>query len=216
MHLANNSGIVLAMSTTGRKLMDFYEAMVTKFGNQKWWPGDSPLEVCIGAILTQNTNWQNVEKAIANLKALGVMSISALLEIPHEQLAELIRPSGYFNVKAKRLRNFLTAMHESHGDDIEEFLSRSVATLREELLGINGIGRETADSIILDAAHKPTFVVDAYTYRILLRHHIINEEDDYQAIKQDLQRELAGVLAEIERLSSGPSDSEPIAAPRSL
>ena len=172
------------MSTTGKKLMEFYAAMVKRFGHQQWWPGDTPLEICIGAVLTQNTNWRNVEKAIANLKAAGFMNVTALLETPREKLAELIRPAGYFNVKAKRLRNLLKCIHESHGDDVEEFLNRSVNSLREELLSINGIGRETADSIILYAAHKPSFVVDTYTYRILLRHGMIYEDDGYDAIKE--------------------------------
>ncbi len=171
--------------------MELYDAMVERFAHQQWWPGDTPLEVCIGAILTQNTNWRNVEKAIANLKAAGLVSISALLETPHEQLAELIRPAGYFNVKAKRLRNLLTVIHRDYGDDVEGFLDRSISSLREELLSVNGIGRETADSIILYAAHKPTFVVDTYTYRILLRHGLIYEEDDYDAIKDLLESSLA-------------------------
>ena len=171
--------------------MELYDAMVERFAHQQWWPGDTPLEVCIGAILTQNTNWRNVEKAIANLKAAGRVSISALLETPHEQLAELIRPAGYFNVKAKRLRNLLTVIHRDYGDDVEGFLDRSISSLREELLSVNGIGRETADSIILYAAHKPTFVVDTYTYRILLRHGLIYEEDDYDAIKDLLESSLA-------------------------
>ncbi len=171
--------------------MELYDAMVERFGHQQWWPGDTPLEVCIGAILTQNTNWRNVEKAIANLQAAGLLSISALLATPHEQLAELIRPAGYFNVKAKRLRNLLTVIHRDYGDDVEGFLNRSVSSLREELLGVNGIGRETADSIILYAAHKPTFVVDTYTYRILLRHGLIHGEDDYDAIKELFESSLA-------------------------
>ncbi len=171
------------MSQTSQKLMELYEAMHARFGHQAWWPGETPLEVCVGAILTQNTNWRNVEKAIANLRAAGVMSVSALHEMAHEQLAELIRPAGYFNVKAKRLKNFIAVVHENWVDDVEGFLDRSVAALREELLAINGVGRETADSMILYAAHKPTFVVDTYTYRIMLRHGLISPEDDYEAIK---------------------------------
>lgn len=164
--------------------MAMYEAMRQRFGHQNWWPGETPLEVCIGAILTQNTNWRNVEKAIGNLKAAGVMSVSALCSLPVGQLAELIRPAGYFNVKAKRLRNFLLHVQEGWGDDVEAFLDRSAATLREELLGVNGIGRETADSIVLYAAGKATFVVDAYTARIFLRHHLIGPDDDYESIKE--------------------------------
>ena len=171
------------MTRTSDILMEMYRAAHAHFGPQGWWPGDGALEISVGAILTQNTNWRNVEKAIANLKGAARMTVSALHETPHEQLAELIRPAGYFNVKAKRLKNFIAHVQESFGDDIEAFLDRSPATLAEELLSINGVGRETADSIILYAARKPTFVVDAYTGRILHRHGLIGPEDDYESIK---------------------------------
>ncbi len=172
------------MPSTSDRLMDLYRAMHARFGHRGWWPGESPLEVCVGAILTQNTNWGNVEKAIANLNAQGCMSVAALHAISQADLAELIRPAGYYNVKAKRLKNFIAVVHEGWGDDVEAFLDRDVHALREELLAINGVGRETADSIILYAAHKPSFVVDAYTYRIMVRHHLIDPEDDYEAIKE--------------------------------
>jgi len=170
--------------------MEMYEAMAGRFGRQAWWPGDTPLEICLGAILTQNTNWRNVEKAIANLKAAGLMSISAIHARGHAELAELIRPAGYFNVKAKRLKNFAACVHNGFGDDIDGFLDRAVSTLREELLAINGVGAETADSIILYAAGKCTFVVDTYTYRVLLRHQVIAPEDDYEAIKELMENSL--------------------------
>jgi endonuclease-3 related protein len=172
------------MSMTGRTLLQMYDAMLARFGHQGWWPGDGPLEICIGAILTQNTNWRNVEKAIANLRAAGCLSVSDIQSKQQDELAELIRPAGYFNVKAKRVKNFIATVHVSFGDDIEGFLDRPVSTLREELLSINGIGRETADSIILYAAHLLAFVVDTYTYRICLRHGLIGPEDDYEAIRE--------------------------------
>lgn len=172
------------MSKTSKTLMEMYEAMRARFGHQGWWPGDGAMEICIGAILTQNTNWTNVEKAIANLKQAGCMSPSALHTKPQEELAKLIRPAGYFNIKAKRLKNFASFVHKGFGDDIKAFLDRSATTLRQELLSLNGIGPETADSIILYAAGKCSFVVDAYTYRILLRHYLVAPEDDYQAIKE--------------------------------
>ena len=179
------------MATTVQTLMEMYEAAKARFGHQGWWPGDGALEICVGAILTQNTNWTNVEKAIANLNADGCMSVSALHVKPQEELAALIKPAGYFNVKAKRLKNFIAHVHESFGDDIEAFLNRSVSTLREELLSINGVGRETADSMILYAAGKLTFVVDTYTYRILLRHGLIDSDYDYEMIKELLESSLA-------------------------
>jgi len=178
------------MGKTSVRLMELYEAMRARWGHRGWWPSragaDTPegkLEIAIGAVLTQNTNWRNVEKAIENLRAAAALSITALHGMPQEQLAELIRPAGYFNVKAKRLKNFAAAVHEAFGDDFAGFLDRPASTLREELLAVNGIGRETADSIILYAGERLSFVVDAYTYRILLRHGLIAPEDDYEAIK---------------------------------
>ena len=179
------------MSANSELLMEMYRAMRARFGHRAWWPaakgatpGQRKLEICIGAILTQNTSWKNVEKAIANLRAEGLLSVSAIHAKPQAALAEIIRPAGYYNVKGKRLKNFIARVHESAGEDIEAFLGRPVAALREELLSINGIGRETADSIILYAAGKPTFVVDAYTARIGVRHHLLSPEDGYDAIKE--------------------------------
>jgi len=163
--------------------MEMYEAMFQRFGHHGWWPGDGPLEVCIGAILTQNTSWTNVEKALDNLRNTGAISISALHQMDCDSLAELIRPAGYYNVKARRLKNFIAHVFESYGEDIEAFLDRSVRTLQDELMPINGIGRETADSIILYAAQKPTFVIDRYTCRMMVRHSLICPEDDYQEVK---------------------------------
>lgn len=178
------------MSTTGETLTTIYDSLRGRFGHQAWWPGQTPLEICVGAILTQNTNWKNVEKAIANLLAAGILGVPELHAIGHQQLAELIRPAGYYNIKAKRLKNFIAHVHKGHGDDLAAFLDRPVETLREELLSINGIGRETADSMILYAAGKPTFVIDAYTCRVLLRHGLIGVEDDYESVKELLESAL--------------------------
>jgi len=171
--------------------MEMYEAMRDRFGHRGWWPaatgagpGERALEICVGAILTQNTNWTNVGKALSNLRDAACLTVSALSAKPQSALAELIRPAGYFNVKAKRLKNFIACVHESCGDDIEAFLDRPMPALREELLSIHGVGRETADSILLYAAGKPSFVVDTYTFRILLRHGLIGPEDDYDSIQE--------------------------------
>ena len=177
------------MSAKSELLMSMYAAMRERFGHRAWWPAqgvadERKLEVCIGAILTQNTNWTNVEKALANLRAAGLMSVAAIHAKPHAELAEIIRPAGYYNVKAKRLKNFIARVDEAFGEDIGAFLDRPVSVLREELLGVNGIGRETADSIMLYAAGKATFVVDAYTARIGVRHLLLSPEDDYEAIKE--------------------------------
>ena len=174
------------MSQTARLLVEMYDAMLARQGHQKWWPGDTPLEVCVGAILTQNTSWRNVKLAIDNLKRENLLSVEALHKTPPQRLADLIRPAGYFNVKTKRLRNFIEKVHRDFGGDIDAFLSpgRSVQSLREDLLSVNGIGKETADSMVLYGAKKLTFVVDSYTYRVLLRHGLIAPGDDYETIKE--------------------------------
>ncbi len=170
---------------TQQRLETLYQKMFAHFGPQKWWPGESGLEVVVGAILTQNTNWNNVEKAIANLKGVGLLRLPALLELPQALLAEYIRPAGYYNIKAARLHNLLGLVRERYDDSLENLFALPLPELREQLLAVKGIGPETADSIILYAAGKPIFVVDSYTQRILLRHNLIDETCDYHAL-QDL------------------------------
>jgi endonuclease-3 related protein len=170
--------------------MEMYQACLARFGHQGWWPGQTPLEVCVGAILTQNTNWTNVEKALVNLRAASCLSLGRLAQMPAPALAEFIKPAGYFNVKAKRLKNFVSHVYASFGEDLAAFLGRPISVLREDLLSVSGIGRETADSIILYGALLPAFVVDAYTYRIMLRHGLISREDDYEAIKEFFETNL--------------------------
>ena len=143
--------------------------MLNHFGPQNWWPADTPLEMMIGAILTQNTNWGNVEKAITNLKNEGLLNTGSLHEISHEDLAARIRPAGYFNIKAGRLKNLIKFIVEEYEGDVHHLLEEDIMTLRSGLLGVKGVGPETADSIVLYAGHKPVFVVDTYTYRILNR-----------------------------------------------
>ena len=147
-----------------------YTLMRGRFGHQRWWPGDTPFEVCVGAILTQNTNWSNVERAIANLKAAHVLSPEALFALPERKLARLIRPAGYFNVKARRLRSFLRVLVNDFGGDLTRLFSGETSKVRERLLAINGIGPETADSMLLYAGGHHSFVIDAYTKRIFHRH----------------------------------------------
>ncbi|MHC4267504.1 MAG: endonuclease III domain-containing protein [Planctomycetota bacterium] len=164
-------------------LTDIYNSLFKSFGKQYWWPGDTDFEVVIGAILTQNTNWSNVEKAIKNLKKAKVFTPKKLHEIEIEKLAEHIKPSGYFNVKARRLKHFIEWLFLKYNGSLSKLFKLDCTTLREQLLSVNGIGRETADSIILYAAEKPTFVVDAYTKRVLVRHGLINENYAYDEIK---------------------------------
>jgi len=169
---------------TAEKLQALYDAMFATYGPQHWWPGDTPTEIIIGAILTQNTAWRNVERAIENLKNASALNWLDLRDLPHEQLAELIRPAGYFNVKTRRLKAFVQWLWDSYNADLDRMFATPLHSLREELLSINGIGRETADSILLYACGLPTFVVDAYTARILTRHRLIDETADYDEIKE--------------------------------
>lgn len=165
-----------------------FERLATRFGAQHWWPGDSPFEVMVGAVLTQNTNWKNVEKALVNLKREGGLSLSALIQLSEAELAEKIRPAGYFNVKAKRLKALVQFLHERYQGDLEVMALRPLDRLREELLGVRGVGKETADSILLYALGFPIFVVDAYTYRVFTRHFLAPEEvgyDELQALAMD-------------------------------
>lgn len=175
---------------TNDDVMRLYRAMLDHFGPQGWWPGDGPLEIVIGAVLTQNTNWVNVERAIANLRDADLIDVEKLVEIAAERLAECIRPAGYFNVKAKRLKNLMAFLWREYGGDLARLFDQSVDDLREQLLAVNGVGLETADDIVLYAAEKPTFVVDAYTYRIMVRHHLVGEDDDAMTIKEFFESNL--------------------------
>ncbi len=152
-----------------RHLLDLYRLLFRRYGPQHWWPGDSPFEVIVGAILTQSAAWSNVEKAIANLKQAGFLSPSALRQAPLNLLAGLIYSSGYYNAKAAKLKAFVEHLGAHYQDDLSKLFDQEVEPLREELLSIHGIGEETADSIILYAANKPIFVIDAYTRRIIDR-----------------------------------------------
>ncbi len=177
------------MDATGATLMAMYAAMRSHFGAQNWWPASPELpeplrklEICVGAVLTQNTSWRNVERAVARLIEAGCMDVTVLAEMPTELLAERIRPAGYYNVKARRLKNFIDAVCAG-GGGISTFLNRRTDVLREELLAVNGIGPETADSILLYAAGKCSFVVDAYTRRALARHGLAEPDADYEEVK---------------------------------
>lgn len=169
---------------------DVYQRLFEVLGPQHWWPGETPFEVMVGAVLTQNTNWQNVEKAIRNLREADLLEPAALYAVPVEELEELLRPAGYFRVKARRLRSLLAFLMDRYGGSLDAMFATGVATLREELLALNGIGPETADSILLYAGGLPVFVVDAYTHRILSRHGWIELEADYHQIQDFLQSSL--------------------------
>lgn len=156
--------------------------MIKKYGHQKWWPADSPFEVMVGAVLTQNTAWTNVERAIDNLKAEHCLDAQCIVDLKQEKLAQLIRPSGYFNIKAKRLNNFCSWYISSQGYDRLKYLK--TPELRRQLLSINGIGPETADDILLYAFHRRVFVVDAYTHRIFERLGVLEGGEAYEDVRQ--------------------------------
>src|SRR4051794_16650210 len=172
------------------KLMQAYERMLAALGPQHWWPGDSPFEIMIGAVLVQNTAWRNVEHAIKNLRDAGVMEPHALYQLPPVELAELIRPAGYYQVKTKRLRNLLRFLIEQYDGSLDAMFETGLASLREQLRAINGIGPETADAILLYAGGKPTFVVDTYAHRILARHGWLDYDASYDDIKDHFESTL--------------------------
>lgn len=170
------------MSLSSR-LLQIHSVLFQRYGPQHWWPGETPFEVCVGAILTQNTNWGNVEKAIANLKAAEVLSVIGIARLEPSALAELIRSAGYFNVKAARLQSFVRFLQDQHQGSLEHLFSAPWQQTRTELLSVKGIGPETTDSMLLYAGQKPSFVVDAYTRRIFSRLGLVPEEIGYDQLR---------------------------------
>jgi endonuclease-3 related protein len=164
-------------------LKDVFDRLLAAYGPRQWWPADSPFEVLVGAMLVQNTSWQNVRKAIDNLRSNDLLEPHALDAVPLEELEELIRPAGYYRVKARRLRNLLDFLVERYDGSLEAMFQSSLPELREELLQVSGVGPETADSILLYAGGLPTFVVDAYTYRVMTRHGWIGFDAGYYEIQ---------------------------------
>ena len=175
---------------TGEQLTEIYQLLFERFGPQHWWPGQTQFEIVIGAILTQNTNWTNVEKAIANLKAANRLTAESIHDLDHARLAELSRPAGYFNVKAKRLMSFLNWLFDNYDGRLQNLERVNTYHLRADLLAVKGIGPETADSILLYAFDRPVFVVDAYTARIAVRHHLIEPEAGYDQLQDLFQSNL--------------------------
>jgi len=171
-------------------LSKIYQRLYAYFGPQHWWPADTPFEVMLGAILTQNTNWSNVEKAIYNLKANNLLDPFRLNKIPHKKLASLIRSTGYYNIKTKRLKEFLSFFLNLYKCDIGKMKRQDIGMLREQLLAIKGVGPETADSILLYALNKPIFVVDAYTKRIFTRHRLLEENANYAQVQNFFMQNL--------------------------
>ena len=173
-----------------RTLPKVFDLLLAAFGPQGWWPADSPFEMMLGAMLTQNTSWKNVEKAIRNLRDADLLDPHALYGVPLEELEELLRPAGYFRVKARRLRSFLEFFIARYDGSTEAMFRTDLATLRGELLAVNGVGPETADSILLYAGELPIFVVDAYTHRIFARHGWVPYDADYHQTQDYIQSSL--------------------------
>lgn len=167
------------MKPSPKIFLEIFDRLSERFGPLHWWPAETPCEVCVGAILTQNTSWTNVEKAITSLKQDGIMTPAAIRDIEPERLAQLIRPAGYFNVKSLRLKDFMAWLFLHYGGSLERMFAGEWQTLRTELLQVRGIGPETADSILLYAGGKPTFVVDTYTRRLFHRLGLLPENAGY-------------------------------------
>lgn len=173
-------------------LDEYYNSLFTALGPQGWWPGKTPFEVIVGAILTQNTSWNNVETAILNLKSAGLLSSSAIHRAPMRQLQRLLRPSGYFRQKARKLKGFCDFLQTEYAGSLKRMFATPTIALRPKLLGIFGIGSETADAILLYAGKHEVFVVDAYTRRMLRRHGWINEKAKYDDVRWIFERQFPG------------------------
>jgi endonuclease-3 related protein len=171
-------------------LSQYFDALFRAHGKQHWWPGRTPFEIIVGAILVQNTNWVNAARAIANLRQAKLLTPSAIETVPRPKLARLIRSSGYFRQKARKLKAFVAFLRNEHRGSLAAMFRTSTETLREQLLAIHGIGRETADSILLYAGTRPVFVVDAYTRRILQRHGLAAGKESYEEIRGLFEKSL--------------------------
>ncbi|HEY6301945.1 MAG TPA: base excision DNA repair protein [Terriglobales bacterium] len=183
----------------------YYHTLFSAWGRQHWWPAQSRFEVIVGAYLTQNTSWTNVEKALFNLRKAQLLSISGIRNTPQPKLEKLIRSAGYFRQKAQRLKTFVRFLDERHGGSLTRMFARPTAELRDELLALNGVGPETADSILLYAGNHPVFVVDAYTRRILERHQIVSSAAGQAEIRQLFEQALTGTPPPQQSLDEAPA-----------
>ena len=168
--------------------LSVYRKLFKRYGPQHWWPAETPFEVMVGSVLTQNTAWTNVEKAIANLKHFNALDAQTIVDAPHENVAEWIRPSGYFNIKTKRLKNFCHWYLDEGG--YEPLQQLDTHELRKRVLSVNGVGYETADDIVLYAFDRPVFVIDAYTKRIFSRLGLTREDVDYEELRHEFEANL--------------------------
>jgi endonuclease III related protein len=183
-----------------KQIEHYYEALYRAWGAQHWWPAETRIEVIVGAYLTQNTAWTNVELALANLRRANLLSIEGIRDVGLARLERLIRPSGYFRQKARRLKTFVTFLDKTYGGSLDQLFAQPTDKLREELFALNGVGPETADSILLYAGNHPVFVVDTYTRRILDRHRILPEKTDYEDIRKLFQDALGPAVRDQEQM----------------
>jgi endonuclease III related protein len=191
----------LALRNKEDEIRAYYQALFNAWGRQHWWPGHTPFEVIVGAYLTQNTAWTNVEKALANLRTARKLSVAGIRNLRLRELEKLIRPSGYFRQKAKRLKIFVAFLDRRYDGSLAKMFSQPTNMLREQLLELNGVGPETADSILLYAGNHPVFVVDAYTRRMLSRHGILPEDADYEEIRRLFEQALTPISDKINPIS---------------
>ena len=178
------------VKNTQQRLLNIFNMLLNSFGKRNWWPGETELEIIVGAVLTQNTSWKNVEKAINNLKHHNALDIKTLYKMDRETLAHIIKPSGFYNIKSNRLKNIINVIYNEYSSNIFNLNKIEMWNTRERLLEINGIGKETADSIILYALNKPIFVVDVYTKRFLKNHRLYDGENDYDTIQRFFMKNL--------------------------
>ena len=196
---------------TRSQLPSYYTSLLSRYGPQNWWPARSRFEVIVGAYLTQNTNWNNVEKALINLRRVRMLSVRAMGQAPLAELEALVRPSGYFRQKARNLKAFIAFLDRQYSGSLARMFAQPTEKLRAELLELNGVGPETADSILLYAGNHPVFVVDAYTRRVLLRHGIIGEKTGYEEIRSLIEQAITTADAESLAVSSAaPEPRHPV------
>jgi len=184
-------------SNKGDQLRLYYQRLFDLWGGQHWWPARTRFEVIVGAYLTQNTSWTNVERALRRLRSLGVLSIAGIRGMPVQELEAAVRSAGYFRQKARNLKTFLAFLDDKYGGSLDRMFSRPTEELRTELLALNGVGPETADSILLYAGNHPVFVVDAYTRRVLERHGIIGPKAGYDEIRVLVEQAIGVAKSEL-------------------
>jgi len=192
----------VAKEAKQEEIRKFYRTLYRAWGPQHWWPAETPFEVIVGAYLTQNTSWTNVERAMENLRRARVLSVDGIRKLKLARFERLIQPSGYFRQKAKRLKTFISFLDDRYEGSLERMFAQPTPKLREELLALNGVGPETADSILLYGGNHPVFVVDAYTRRILERHHILPEKADYEEIRFLFEQSLNRLANEQETIEA--------------